>query len=691
MAKTARTGSPVKTVREKAGGIPLQGKQHRVKERVLSKSHLHLYLLAGVVLITMVLYFPALHNQFTNWDDGVYVINNQQITSLSFTNIKYIFTHPVANNYHPLTILSLALNYKVAGLAPASYYLVNILLHLLNILLVFWLVSLLSGNNRLMALFTAALFAVHPMHVESAAWISERKDVLYSFFFLGGLIAYLHYLDNKKVTGYFLCLLLFLFSALSKPTAVVFPVVLIAIDWFRQRKPAVKALLEKLPFFIISVWIGLQTIHSQTEMVKSTLESYTLVQKMLFGSYGFFMYIVKLVVPSGLSAFYPFPPAGQPLPWIYILAPVISALLVAAVIYSLRYTKVVAFGVFFYFITISLTLQFLQVGHSIISDRYTYIPYIGLLMALFWITEKALPNQHVFRFKAAYLLFLLFFSVNVRFTLTRVPVWENSETLWTDVIAKYPETDIAYNNRGLYYFGMEKYDQSYADYTKAIAVNPNYFEAYYNRGGLGLKTGKPAIAIADFSKAISLNPNYSLSYRYRADGWSKAGKPDSAILDYGRAIRMNPEVPEPYCNRGYLYLQMGQLDEAVADFQSAIGLREDYYVSWFNLGISYGRLGKYTESISSFTKALEFKPDYYDALINRAMAEAAFGKKEEALRDMTDATRMSPDNPLAFFNRAIFFLIEGKKDLACSDLQMAAKLGNKEAGAIFRKECGGKQ
>ena len=660
-----------------------------VTEEGIVKNNLHLFLLGCVVLITFVIYTPALHNQFTNWDDGVYITNNPYITSLSSTNLEYIFSHPIAANYHPLTIISLAINYKFSGLSPFSYYFVNILFHLFNILLVYWLVLIISFRNKSMALFVAAIFAIHPMHVESVAWIAERKDVLYSFFFLSGLISYFYYLDKKGLTFYFLCFFLFLLSALSKPTAVVFPIILFIIDYVRQRKINLVLFAEKIPFFAIAFWIGLQTIHSQTDMVTSDLGNYNVLQKLLFTSYGFCMYIVKLIVPMGLSAFYPFPIIGQnhDLPVFFWLTPLINVAFIAAVIYSLKYTRIIAFGVLFYFITVALTLQFVQVGHAIIADRYTYLSYIGLLIGLYWVVERVLNNRHVFSIKTSFLVFLLFFIINVVIAFQRIPIWSTSETLWSDVIEKFPNTDIAYNGRGLFYYDKKQYPQTIADYSKAIELNPKYFEAYYNRGAVYVMTEKPRQAVADFSHAIALNPNYSLSFRHRADSYYALGKLDSAILDYNNAIRINPDLPEPLLNRGKLFMETGKFDEAILDFKTAIERSGNDPKYWFTLGVVYGKMGNFAESVNSLSKALEFQPDYYEALTNRAMAYASLNKGKEALNDLANAIKINPENPLAYFTRALFFLNNGKKSLACGDLQKARELGNSEANAIYQKEC----
>ncbi len=667
-------------------------KKEKVAEEGILKKYLFLWLLAGVVLITFIIYSPALHNQFTNWDDGVYVTDNPFITSLSGKNISYMFSNQIANNYHPLTMISLALNYNVSGLTPFSYYLVNIIFHLFNILLVYWLVVLLSAKNKPMALFVAALFAVHPMHVESVAWIAERKDVLYTFFFLSGLISYLTWLQKKNILYYVLCLALFLLSALSKPTAVIFPVVLLLADYLKQRKFNLLVIAEKIPFFAISLWIGWQTMHSQIEMVSQDMENFTIIQKILFASYGFYMYIARLFVPTGLSAFYAFPPTdhAHALPLIFWITPLVNIALVAGVIYSLKYTRLIAFGLLFYFLAVSLTLQFVQVGHSIISDRYTYLAYIGLLMALFWLTDKFLTDKSILSVKISYILMFLFFTVSTVLAAQRVKVWKNTETLWTDTIEKYPETALPYNSRGLNYFYQGQYPQALADYTKAIESDPRYFEAYYNRAGLYIKQGKNQLAINDLNKAVALNAGYSVSFRLRGDAYSFEGKIDSAMADYQKAIQINPDLPEPYRQMGNLHAQAGQFDTAIVDFNNALARRGNDPELWFSLGTVYGKMQKFTESINCLTKALEYKPDFYDALTNRALAYANTGNKEGMLNDMADAIRINPENPTAYFNRALFYLNNRKKDLACSDLQAAMKYGHPAAKGIYEKECMGR-
>jgi len=317
-----------------------------------------LLLLAGLVsILTFIAFSPILNNVFTNWDDMVYVTQNTLIKNLSLDGIRAIFKTPVSSNYHPVTILSYALNYRISELNPFSYMLTNLLFHIFNTVLVFCFIYLLSGKRTMLALFVSLLFGIHPMHVESVAWVSERKDVLFVFFLLLGLINYLNYLKKPNLIKYLSLLFLFILSLLSKPAAVVFPVLLILVDYYLQRKTTVKkSFLEKLPFLVLALVLGIVTFRLQSAEAVS-LERFSFIHRILFGTYGFVMYIIKLFVPIKLSALHPFPENGQMNFFYYITPIIIFGIL--GISYRLRKNRVFIFGLGFYLISILLVLQFI--------------------------------------------------------------------------------------------------------------------------------------------------------------------------------------------------------------------------------------------------------------------------------------------------------------------------------------------
>ncbi len=395
--------------------------------------------LGAILFVTYLVYMPSLDNAFTNWDDNYYVTENAVVVH---PTVVSLLTTPLGGNYHPLTMASLALNYAWSGPRPFAYHWLNLLLHVLNTGLVFLFVRKLSGGRFWVAIVSALFFGIHPMHVESVAWISERKDVLYVLFYLAALLAYLRYLDRKAVAWLVLTWISFVLSVASKPAAVVLPITLLAIDWFRQRPWRPGVLLEKIPFLLVSAAMGVLTFTAQKAVgAVAAPQQWTLVQKILFASYGTVMYVVKLFLPFRLSAIYPYPTEeGAPLGAKYYIASGVLALALPLVLYLFRKSRAALFGLAFFFINIVLVLQFFSVGQAVMADRYTYLPYLGLFFALaWWLDERPGPRVAgvtVRRVLAA--VFAALAVVSLVQTWRRCDVWQNSGTLWNDAIAKYP-------------------------------------------------------------------------------------------------------------------------------------------------------------------------------------------------------------------------------------------------------------
>ena len=259
----------------------------------------------GILLLTSMVYLPSLSNDFTNWDDQGYVLENKLLQDVSLEGLQEIIVTPIGANFHPVTMLSLALNYQISGLDPFSYHLFNLLLHLINTLLVFGFIYLLSEKKLEAAVIVALFFAIHPMHVESVAWIAERKDVLYTAFFMASLIYYVRFLDEGNQKAYWWAFVFFVLSLLSKPAAVVLPVVLILIDYLRNKNLLdTKLLVQKIPFFVLSLGMGWYTLRVQTDFGATAGEAiYSISEKVMFASHSIFIYLIKLFVPYGLSAF----------------------------------------------------------------------------------------------------------------------------------------------------------------------------------------------------------------------------------------------------------------------------------------------------------------------------------------------------------------------------------------------------
>jgi protein O-mannosyl-transferase len=656
---------------------PVKPAVKKTKEQGFITKYRELLLLAVVLVVTLVIYLPALHHRFTNWDDIDYITDNLVIKSLSPANLEIIFTKPLAANYHPLTMLSLALNYKFSGLEPLSYFLVNIILHLFNIVLTYYFAFLLLGRNKPLALFVAAIFAVHPMHVESVAWISERKDVLYAFFYLAGMIAWIRYVTGKGWPWYLFALALFVLSALSKPSSVVFPLILFLLDYLYKRKSGIMLFAEKVPFLAVSAWIGIETIYAQIHSAVAPLDNYSLIQRFLFASYGFFIYIFKLFIPYGLSTLHPFPVLGKSagLPWVYFIAPVVVLLVIGLVAWSLKYTRFLLFCLLFYFFNIILTLQFMQVGSAVIAERYTYISYIGLLAALAWLVNRASEQRRI-SLKYVYPVMILFFGAMTVLGSQRVGVWKNSEVLWTDVLEKYPESADAYNSRGYYFLKEKMYDRALPDFNRALEIRPSLLDALNNRGSVYRIQNNPRMAISDYNRALAINPNYSLAISGRGNAYFTLNILDSALADFDRAISINPSLAVAYGNRGAVWFRRGDFNRAIEECTKAIGLDPFYTDGILNRAVAYSSLGKWDQAIGDYTAVLQTITDNPSVYEWRGIAYRSKGAFREAISDFTEGIRLDPRRPTLYVNRAMALQQAGKHREAVDDVIMARQLGS---------------
>ncbi len=328
-----------------------------------------------IVVISFIAYFPVLHNGLLYWDDDFYIKNNPLIYSI---NLKEIFSQNVMGNYHPLTILTLAIEYHYFGLNATGYHAFNLLLHLLNVILVFYVVFSLSDKVGV-ALVASLLFGIHPLHVESVAWAAELKDLLYTFFFLASYIFYLMYLKDRHKKFYVFAILLFSAALLSKAMAASLAVVLILTDYFKGRKINIKTLSEKIPFFLLAIAFGLVSVLAQKSAGASDVIDFAFPQRILFACFGFISYLFKLLFPLHLSAYYPYPiKGGENIPVQYYTYLILLTALVAFVCYSLRFTKKILFGAGFFALTIFLVLQLFPIGGAVMADRYSYVPSIGI-------------------------------------------------------------------------------------------------------------------------------------------------------------------------------------------------------------------------------------------------------------------------------------------------------------------------
>jgi Tfp pilus assembly protein PilF len=538
--------------------------------------------LSAIIVLTVVAYIPVFNAGFTNWDDQLYILENRFIRQLSADNIRKFFSSYFVGNYHPFTMLSLAFDYAVAGTKPFWYHVHNLLLHLLNTLLVFWFVRLLT-KKQLVALLVALLFGIHTMHVESVAWIAERKDVLYTFYFLLSAIFYIKYLiartgHKKYLPLYLLSLGFFLFSLFSKGQAVTLAIVIMLTDYLfgrEFRKPA--AWLDKIPFLLIALTFGIIALYAQKSAAAfPDTPNHNLIESLVLATYNISVYLAKLIMPLHLSTFYPLPDkVGGHLPWIYWFFVPVLILLLFGIIYNWKKNPKLVFGLMFFLVNVALVLQVIPVGGARIADRYVYVASIGVFFIIAMEADRlkekfSQSNKTVYRLLIV--LFVCWAGLLSVLTFQRSKVWNNSLVLWTDVLQKFPGTQRAYINRGNGYFEAGRLQEAIADYNIVLARNPTDVTAYINRGRAKANMGDMQGAINDLSACTRLMPNDYLPHYNLGILYAILGEKMQSYNAFSISIKLNPEYAEAYFYRAQISVELGYKDQICIDYRRALDL-----------------------------------------------------------------------------------------------------------------------
>lgn len=568
-----------------------------------------LSLMSLILLVTAVAFIPCLNNGYVvNWDDSHYLLDNGLIKNLTFANLKGIFTYSTLGLYSPLVLLSYSVEYPFFKLDPYGYHLTNLILHLCNSLLVFWIVFLLCDKKKLSIAFIAALlFGIHPMRVESVAWISERKDMLYSFFFLGASGFYLRYLRNQKEKLYYLCLLSFTLSLLSKPTGILFPLLMMLFDYF-SGKPYLsrKFLMQKVPFFIIAIIFMLCVVTTGVKKILSEPPVYFL-HNILVASYAIVFYLYKLFVPVRLSCFYPYPQENQnQLAGIFLFSLAILLILIAGVVICRRYTKKIVFASLFFLITIFPSLQFIPYLPSVAADRNTYIPYIGLFYIIgniiSWVYAR-LKNRVV---KSIFCLFLIFMLIVLSLlTWQRCKVWNNGQTIWQDALDKYPDSASVNNNLAVEYSDQGQPDKAIFYYRKVLELDPYYAEAYNNIGVALLNKKEYDKAMPEFIKALRIDPTLADAYFNIAAIYGMRGNHKKVIELCRKAIKFNPQHSNAYAYLCSAYGNLGNFTEAIVCGEKAVAINPRLALAHSNLSVAYYYAKQYDLAVKHCNEAIK--------------------------------------------------------------------------------------
>lgn len=599
--------------------------------------------LLGILCLTFIAYSPLFSPEktFTNWDDDLYVVE-QPLIQREGLRLKEIFDpySAVAFNYHPLTMLSLALDYR-AGWDPieqklsiAPFARTNLLLHLLNPILVYWLFFLLSGKQKAVGLMTALLFALHPLHVESVAWISGRKDLLYAFFFLASCLAYLDYRRKGRGISYALSFLFFLASALSKAMALPLPLILFLFDYLEKRKWTPGMLWEKLPFFLAAIFLGLHALQLQQGAMNSP-QTYGMAERILFASYGYITYLIKIFWPAPLSAYYPYP---LTIPWYFYLLPLAC---LGIILLPLRWKSLPISprqwigGWGFYTIMILLVLPFFSLGSSLMADRYTYLAHLGpfFLIALFIQQGPVKAGQRKW-IRGVCFGFLILFLYR---TYDQVKVWQDSHSLWTNVIQQYPiethrhQVRTPYLNLADAFASQQEFDLALYYYQLLAEVEVADAGLYINLGNLHALKNEPKKALLAYNSALDVDSSLPEIYLRRGIVHTTLDQLSLALADLSRAIELDPGNETPYRLKARFMLDAKEYQANINFCREALRSFPSDPDLWFYLAVSHMSLGDYGAGVQNLEKAIELKPaPLY--IYNLASAHYHLGNQAEALR-----------------------------------------------------------
>ena len=560
-----------------------------------------------LVLITLFVYMQVVSYEFINYDTDRYVYENQYVKAgLTGKGIGWAFTTIYASNWHPVTWLSHMLDAELFGLKPGWHHFSNVFFHIANTVLLFWILARMSGDIWKSSL-VAALFAIHPMHVQSVAWVAERKDVLSTFFGLLAVGSYFRYVRCPTIGRYMPVLIFFLLGLMSKPMLVTLPFLLLLLDYWPLKRfnfqvlrdsdatgsqmPA-KVFLsaEKIPLFLLSaVFCMVTLIVQQDGGAVGSLALYPLHLRIVNALVSYASYIAKMLWPVNLAVVYPYPgvfPAWK----IWAACLVLSGMsFLALKNYKTRPWLLV--GWLWYLGTLLPVIGLVQAGSQAMADRYTYVPLIGMFIILVWGLFDLLERYRIKPFKFAFIA-IAFLSALIAVSWIQVGYWQNSITLFEHTLDVTKNNYVAHNNLGHRLLELGKSEDARRHFAKSIQINSEFEIAHLNLGLAFSRQGKLDQAIKHYSKALQIKPNYTVAHNNLGNAWYRLGKADKAYEHYLEAIKINPAYAEAYNNLGAASIRMGDPKRAVSFFRKALKINPDFVSAQNNLTNTLAALEK---------------------------------------------------------------------------------------------------
>lgn len=596
-------------------------------------------------------YFSLFDNEYLNYDDDIYVHGNPLIRNME---VGDLFAGPYASQYSPMAMTIMAVQYKISDSISFIRF-GSLLVHLLNILFIFLVFKNLTKEDW-MAGILALIWAVHPIQVESVAWLAASMKIgTYALFYLASICLYLKYLGDTKAKGMLMgSILTMLFAAMCKEQAVALPLTLLAIDYFKGRNIfSGPVLIEKVPYFVISLIFGLVTLNATSGALDGKVpivngeNAFGIFDRLVLAFHSLSAYIQNTLVPLDLSFFYTYPLKTNIPIMIYVNA-VITLGLIGVLVWAWKQkAKWLVFGLLFYFINVffpTLT-SLMAVRDVLMADRYMYVPLAGLLF-LFVYSLNAIKTKLPFHPQYIGFAFALVFAV---LGFMRVDVFQTSGTLFTDVINKEsyskpplnPHLALAFNNRGIYKKRGGDIQGALADYEMAIRSNAAYPNALVGRGNIYFNAGQDEKALVDYNKVAELDPSNAYNLSSRGSIYAKRGQNELALQDLNKAIQIDPFFKEALSNRALVYLNTGNPEQAIKDSNSFLKLSPKDAGMYEIIGVSYMQMGRYEEAVNALTQAINMDRTKAGFYTNRAKSYDNLGRQAEAQKDRQTAASLN--------------------------------------------------
>ncbi|HYM10614.1 MAG TPA: tetratricopeptide repeat protein [Bryobacterales bacterium] len=607
-----------------------------------------------IAAVTLLAFWPALDNQFVNWDDDQNFLLNPYFRGLALSNLHWMFTTFHLGHYHPLTWISLGLDYVLWGLNPEGYHLTNVLLHAANAVLFYFAGLRLLRGRIFPAALAALLFALHPLRVESVAWASERRDVLSGLFYLLSVLAYLRAQqaappgaprNGPRRRWLAASLAAFAAALLSKVIVVSLPVVLLLLDYYPlRRRPH---WLEKLPYFALAAIAGIAELALQRTGVAGFAGHAAVFPglRLTLSLYGLAFYLGKTLFPFSLYPQYVLPMGISPLaPRLLAGSALVIAITIVVIALRRRFPALlVAWGC--YVVSLLPVLSFFRVDpQQFVADHHTYLATLALAL-LAAAGLAALPR----RAAAAAVALVLALALLTR---RQIPVWHDSLTLWTAALAGAPDSAIAHNNLGEALAAAGRWAEATPHFARAAAIKPNYAQAHYDLGRALQKQGNLEAAAAQFERALQIEPAFAAAHDDLANTYAALGRRPEALAQYRLALRDNPAFADAHYNLGNLLQSERQFDAAIAEYQQALRLDPTLADAHNNWGVALDALGRSAEAVAQYRQALALDPQNADAHNNLGISLESQGKIEDALTHYREAVRLNPGRQDARANLA---------------------------------------